>query len=129
MRWTQKIGRFAVFVDLAHVSCFDFYGLGWALCFAGQALDAILFSSGVRFLFRGRMPRSVSPVKQCHGADFYADAVSGADFPVNCNVGSMDAKLLRRLYRSPYIMAVVLVNYLAFLLKIGIYWQNCFTQA
>lgn len=120
MRWTQKIGRFAVFVDLAHVSCFDFYGLGWALCFACQALYALAFSGWIGFLFRSWMSRRVCPFKQRYRANLYAYAISSADFPINRHVGSMYTKSFRRLNRSPNVMTLMLTSNRSVLFEVRI---------
>lgn len=105
----------------------DFYRLRWALSFACQAFYAILFSCRVRFLLRSRVSRSIRPVKKSNGADLYADSVSSAGVPVNCNSGSMYALFRRWFNRSPDIVALMLTDYFAFLLEFRIYWQFNFT--
>jgi hypothetical protein len=70
------------------------------------------------------MPRSIPPVKNCNGANVDANAISGADFPVDSHVGSMNPLFLRRFNRTPDVVSVVLTNYLPILLEIRIYWQR-----
>jgi hypothetical protein len=70
----------------------------------------------------------ISPVEQGYWADFDADAVSGADFPVNSYVRSVNAKFLWRVDRSPNIVAVVLADNFAVFLKLRIYWQAYFAR-
>jgi hypothetical protein len=73
------------------------------------------------------MPRRVYQVVQRHGTNVYAHAVSGANVPVDSNVGSMDAQLRRRFYRSPDLVSVVFAYNLSVLLKIRVYRQKLFT--
>ena len=56
-----------------------FYGLRGALHFAGEALYAVFFSGWVRFAFRKRVPRRISPVIERNGANVDAYAVSDAE--------------------------------------------------
>jgi hypothetical protein len=69
----------------------------------------------------------VSPVEQGYWTDLDADAVSGAHFPVNSYVRSVNSEFLRRLNGSPDIVAVVLADNFAVFLKLGVYWQTFFT--
>jgi hypothetical protein len=101
--------------------------LRWALSFACQAFYAILFSCRVGFLLRSRVSRGIRPVKKSNGADLYADSVSSASVPVNCNSGSVYALFLRWFDRSPNVVALVLTYDFAFLLEFRIYWQFNFT--
>jgi hypothetical protein len=73
------------------------------------------------------MSRRVCPVVQRHGANVDAYAVSSAHVPVDSNVGSMYAQLLRRFYWSPDFVSVVFACNLSVLLKIRVYRQKLFT--
>ena len=102
----------------------DLYGLNRALRLACKAFYAVLLSRRVR-LFGGRwMAGRFSPVEQCHRADFDADAVAAASVPVDGHVGSMYAKLRRRLNRAPDIVTLMLSDNFSLLLKITVYRQN-----
>jgi hypothetical protein len=100
-----------------------FDGLRRTLGLAGEAFYAFLFSGRIRFLLRVRVARRICPVKQRYGANLNANAVSCADIPVNGYSGPVDAQLLRRFDRSPYVVAVVLTSNLSRFLKIWIYGQ------
>jgi hypothetical protein len=73
------------------------------------------------------MSRRVCPVIKRYGANVDAHAVPSAHIPVDSNVGSMYAQLLRRLHWSPDFVAVVFAYDLSVLLKIRVYWQKLFT--
>jgi len=90
-------------------------------------LDAVFFADWVRFLLRCRMPRRFCPVVQGYGANVDAHAVSNAHVPVDSNVGSVNAQLLRRLYGSPDFVAVMLSYNLAVALEIRVNRQKLFT--
>ena len=105
----------------------DLYRLSWTLCLACEALYAVLLSSWIRLLFRERMTWSISPVEHGHRADADADAVPGADVPVDSNIGSVYSQLFGRFHRPPDVMALVFIHNLTFLLKIRIYRQNYLT--
>jgi len=67
------------------------------------------------------------PLKHGYRADFDADSVAGAGVPVNGHVRAVYAQLLRWLNWSPDVVAFVLADDFAVLLKIGIYRQNWLT--
>jgi hypothetical protein len=71
------------------------------------------------------MSRCFCPVKKGDRANADAHAVSCADVPVDSHVGSMYAQFLRRFYRAPDFVIVVLSYNLPFLLKIRVYRQKC----
>ena len=73
------------------------------------------------------MVRTVGPIKKSHGADFDANAISSTNVPVDCDICSMNPELCGRFYWSPNVMAVVLTDDFAFVLKIRINWQKSFT--
>lgn len=73
------------------------------------------------------MPWSVAPVKQGHGADFDANAISGADVPVDSHVCSMNALFFRRFNGSPDVVSIVLTSYFPILLEVRINWQSILT--
>ena len=75
------------------------------------------------------MSGSVRPLKQTHGAYIYTDAVCFTNVPVNCYIGSVYAKFLRRLYGSPDIMTLMLTHNFSIFLEIWIYWQNNITYS
>jgi hypothetical protein len=70
------------------------------------------------------MSWSIPPVKHSNGANIDANAISGADFPVDSHAGSMNPLFLRRFNRPPDIVSIVLTNYFSILLEIRIYWQR-----
>jgi hypothetical protein len=121
----KEIGVFAVTYGLLG----DFYRLRWTLSFACQAFYAVLFSCGIRFLFRSGMPWRISPVEQCHRTDFNAHAITCANIPVDCNSGSMYALLLGWFNGSPNVVTLMLAYNFAFLLKVRIYRQDIFTYS
>jgi len=102
----------------------DFYGLSWTLNFACKTLYAVFFSGWIRLLLGSRMTKSICPVKNAYRANLYANAVSCANLPVNCNVCSMNAKFRGRLHWSPDVMLVMLARNFSIFLEIWIYWQN-----
>jgi hypothetical protein len=70
------------------------------------------------------MAGRITPIKQCHGANVDANAVSGANVPVDSHVGPMNAQFLRWFNRSPDIVPIVLSRNCALLLEIRIYRQT-----
>jgi hypothetical protein len=66
----------------------------------------------------------VCPVIQGYWANVYAHAVSGARVPVDGNIGSMYAHLLRWFYGSPDFVSVVFTYNFSVLLKIRVYRQK-----
>jgi len=71
------------------------------------------------------MARSIHQFEDGHRANLDADTITITNIPVNRHSSSVYAQLLRRLNRTPHIMAFVLINNLAVLLKIRIYGQIC----
>jgi hypothetical protein len=98
--------------------------LRWTRSFTCKTLDAILFSCWVRLLFRGWMPRGISPLKNADRANFYADAVSSAYVPINSHVCSVNSKLCWRLHRSPNVVTLMLTSNFSVFLEIWVYWQT-----
>jgi len=94
-----------------------------ALGFTSEALYAVGFPGWVRLLLGSWMSGCVRPVEKAYGADFYADAVSFADIPVNAHPRSMYPEFLGRFHRPPNIVTIVLIDNLSLLLKIRIYGQ------
>jgi len=70
------------------------------------------------------MPRRFSPVKQGHGANVDAHAVSSTHVPIDSYVGSMYAQLFRGFHGSPDFVAVVFSCNLPFVLEIRVYRQK-----
>jgi hypothetical protein len=73
------------------------------------------------------MSGSFSPVKKRDRADFQTHTVSSADIPIDSDVGSVYAQLLRRFNGSPHVVPLVLADDLSIFLEIRIYWQSNFT--
>jgi len=101
----------------------DLYGLDGTLSLTSKALYAVGFSGWVRLLLRSRMPRGVRPVEKAHRADFYADAVSFADIPINAYTRPMYPEFLGRFNWPPNIVTIMLIDNLSLLLEIRIYRQ------
>jgi len=101
----------------------DLYSLHWTLGFTSEALYAVGFSGWVRLLLGSWMSGCVGPVEKGYGADFYADAVSFADIPINPHTRSVYSEFLGRFNRPPNIVTIVLIDNLSLLLKIRIYGQ------
>ena len=85
-----------------------------ALHLARKTLYTVFLSRRVRFTFRKRMPRRISPIIQRNGANVDAYSVSNAAIPIYSAGCSMNTEFLRSFNGSPYFVAVVFGYDLAF---------------
>lgn len=70
------------------------------------------------------MSLSISKFEHCHWTHVDANTVSSADIPIDCDISSVYALLLRRAYRPPDIVTLMLAYDLAFLAEFRVYWQT-----
>jgi hypothetical protein len=70
------------------------------------------------------MSLGIGPVEHCHWTHVDANTVSSAEIPVDCDISSVYALLLRRAYRPPDIVTLMLTYDLAFLLEFRVYRQT-----
>jgi hypothetical protein len=75
------------------------------------------------------MTWGISPVEHVYRADFQTNTISSANFPINCDVSTMYAELLRWFNRPPDVVPLMLTYNLTFLLEIRIDWQSSFTYS
>jgi hypothetical protein len=74
-----------------------------------------------------RVTGRIHHVVEGYGAHVSADTVAYADFPIHRDSGSVDTEGFWRINWSPYFVFVMFAGYLAFSLKIRVYWQKQFT--